>query len=221
MTKTNTRSRIVSILLVLVMLLTMVPITGVTASAATTGDGTKGNPYVVTTYEDWKEKMELTGDKYIKLGTDIDTSKMNGGYGLGSTDFVSAIGRSYLDLNGKKLTLKKSIIESGGEIQFIRLTAGELIIEDSKGGGEIVGVNKVTKRYMRLIDVVAGAKLTLNSGRLYLETTPDNSVPNATICSMGTVEINGGTVSISKFDGQDEATGSLNKQNFALETINS
>ena len=31
MTKTNTRSRIVSILLVLVMLLTMVPITGVTA----------------------------------------------------------------------------------------------------------------------------------------------------------------------------------------------
>ena len=34
MTKTNTRSRIVSILLVLVMLLTMVPITGVTANAA-------------------------------------------------------------------------------------------------------------------------------------------------------------------------------------------
>ena len=34
MTKTNTRSRIVSILLVLVMLLTMVPITGVTAFAA-------------------------------------------------------------------------------------------------------------------------------------------------------------------------------------------
>ena len=34
MTKTNTRSRIVSILLVLAMLLTMVPITGVTASAA-------------------------------------------------------------------------------------------------------------------------------------------------------------------------------------------
>ena len=221
MTKTNTRSRIVSILLVLVMLLTMVPITGVTASAATTGDGTKGNPFVVTTYEEWKEKMELPGEKYITLGADIDTSTMNSGFGLGSTDFVSAIGRSHLDLNGKKLTLKKSIIESGGAIQFIQVTAGELIIEDSKDGGEIVGVNKVTKRYMRLIDVVAGAKLTLNSGRLYLETAPDNSVPNATICSMGTVEINGGTVSISKFDGRDEATGQINMQNFALETINS
>ena len=34
MTKTNTRSRIVSTLLVFMMLLTMVPITGVTASAA-------------------------------------------------------------------------------------------------------------------------------------------------------------------------------------------
>ena len=34
MTKTNTRSRIVSILLVLMMLLTMVPITAVTVSAA-------------------------------------------------------------------------------------------------------------------------------------------------------------------------------------------
>ena len=219
MKKTNIRNRIVSILLVLVMLLTMVPITGVTASAATTGDGTKGNPFVVNTYEDWKEKMELPGEKYITLGADIDTSTMNGGIGLGPTDFVSMIGRSHLNLNGKKLTLKKSIIDSGGKIQFIRLAAGELIIEDSKGGGEIVGVNKVTKRYMRLIDVVSGAKLTLNSGRLYLETTPDNSVPNATICSMGTVEINGGTVSISKFDGQDEATGDVNMQNFALQTI--
>ena len=211
MTKTNTRNRIVSILLVLMMLLTMVPITGVTASAA--------EWTTVNTYEEWKEKMELTGDKYIKLGADIDTSKMYGGYGLGSTEFVSAIGRTYLDLNGKKLTLKKSIIESGGEIQFIRVTAGELIIKDSKGGGEIVGVNNVTRRYMRLIDVVAGAKLTLNSGRLHLETAPDNDVPNATICSMGTVEINGGTVSISKFDGRDEATGQINMQNFALETI--
>ena len=34
MTKTNTRNRIVSILLVLVMLLTMVPINAVTANAA-------------------------------------------------------------------------------------------------------------------------------------------------------------------------------------------
>ena len=47
MTKTNTRSRIVSILLVLMMLLTMVPITAVTASAA------EPEWTTVNTYEEW------------------------------------------------------------------------------------------------------------------------------------------------------------------------
>lgn len=216
MTKTNTRNRIVSILLVLVMLLTMVPINAVTASAATTGDGTKGNPFVVTTYEDWKEKMELPGEKYITLGADIDTSTMNGGFGLGSTEFVSAIGRSHLDLNGKKLTLKKSVIESGGAIQFICLTAGELIIEDSQGGGEIFGVNKVTRRYMRLIDVFDGAKLTMNSGKLHLEVNAEAGLSNATIESTGTVEINGGTVAISCPNTWDERGSNLYNQDYAL-----
>ena len=216
MTKTNTRSRIVSILLVLVMLLTMMPITGVTASVATTGDGTKGNPFVVTTYEDWKEKMELPGEKYITLGADIDTSTMNGGFGLGSTEFVSAIGRSHLDLNGKKLTLKKSVIESGGAIQFICLTAGELIIEDSQGGGEIFGVNKVTRRYMRLIDVFDGVKLTMNSGKLHLEVNAEAGLSNATIESTGTVEINGGTVAISCPNTWDERGSNLYNQDYAL-----
>ena len=216
MTKTNTRSRIVSILLVLVMLLTMVPINAVTASAATTGDGTKGNPFVVTTYEDWKEKMELPGDKYITLGADIDTSGMNSGFGLGPADFVSAIGRSHLDLNGKKLTLKKSIIDADGRIQFIRLTAGELTIEDSQGGGEIFGVNKVTMRYMRLIDVLDGAKLTLNSGKLHLEFNADAGAGNATIESSGTVEINGGTVVTSCPGGWDERVNYVYNQDCAL-----
>ena len=198
------RKRMTSLLLTLVMLLSLVPAMGVTASAAATGDGSKGNPFVVTTYEDWKEKMELPGDKYIKLGADIDTSTMNSGFGLGPADFVSAIGRNYLDLNGKKLTLKKSIIDSGGKIQFIRVTAGELIIEDSQSGGEIFGVNNVTRRYMRLIDVGADAKLTLNSGKLHLEFNADADANNATIESMGTVEINGGTVATSCPGGWDE-----------------
>ena len=212
------RKRITSLLLTLVMLLSLVPAMGVTASAAATGDGSKGNPFVVTTYEDWKEKMELPGDKYIKLGADIDTSTMNGGYGLGPNDFVSAIGRSYLDLNGKKLTLKKAQLESGvSGTYFIRLIAGELIIDDSKGGGEIVGVNNVTRRYMQLIDVTRDTKLTLNSGRLYLECNPDSDTPNATILFSGTVEINGGTVSVSKWGEWDEPAAYIIRQNFALQ----
>ena len=210
MTKTNTRSRIVSILLVLMMLLTMVPITGVTASAA------EPEWTTVNTYEEWKAAMQQPGDKYIRLGADIDTSTMNSGFGLGPADFVSAIGRSHLDLNGKKLTLKKSIIDSGGKIQFIRVTAGELIIEDSQSGGEIFGVNNVTRRYMRLIDVGADAKLTLNSGKLHLEFNADADANNATIESMGTVEINGGTVATSCPGGWDERVPYVYNQDCAL-----
>ena len=216
MTKTNTRSRIVSILLVLVMLLTMVPINAVTASAATTGDGTKGDPFVVTTYEDWKAAMQQSGETYIKLGADIDTSTMNSGFGLGSSEDVRVQANIHLDLNGKKLTLKKSIIESGGEIQFIQVLAGELIIEDSQGGGEIFGVNKVTRRYMRLIDVIDGAKLTLNSGKLNLEVNADVDAYNATIMSTGTVEINGGTVAISLPDGLNERGSHVDDTDCAL-----
>ena len=39
---------------------------GVTASAAASGDGTKGNPFVVTTYEDLKENPEFL-EAYVYL----------------------------------------------------------------------------------------------------------------------------------------------------------
>ena len=214
------RKRMTSLLLTLVMLLSLVPAMGVTASAAASGNGTEGNPFVVTTYEDWKAAMQQSGETYIKLGANIDTSTMNSGFGLGSSEDVRVQANIHLDLNGKKLTLKKSIIESGGEIQFIRVTAGELIIKDSDGSGEIVGVNKVTRRYMRLIDVAVGAKLTLNSGKLHLETNTDNSTPNATIHFSGTVEINGGTVSISRWSDTYDELNYLTQQSFALEADN-
>ena len=74
MTKTNTRSRIVSILLVLVMLLTMVPITGVTANAA--------EWTTVNSYEQFEAAMTAEGQRSIKLGSDIDTGTLNSGMGL-------------------------------------------------------------------------------------------------------------------------------------------
>ena len=70
MTKTNTRSRIVSILLVLMMLLTMVPITGVTASAA------EPEWTIVYSYEDLQKAIN-NKKEYIKLGRDIDTNNFH------------------------------------------------------------------------------------------------------------------------------------------------
>lgn len=183
-----------------------------------TGSGIESDPFVVTTYEDWKAAMQQSGETYIKLGADIDTSGMNGGYGPGPADWVVVRADIHLDLSGKKLTLKKSQLESGiSETHFIHVLTGSLTIEDTGSGGEIVGVNKVTKRYMQLIDVADDAKLTLNSGKLYLETNPDNDAPNATIRFNGTVEINGGTVSISRWSDTYDELNYLYGQNFALE----
>ena len=220
MTKTNTRNRIVSILLVLVMLLTMVPITGMTASAAAGGNGTQGNPFVVTNYNDWKAAMQQSSETYIKLGADIDTSTMNGGFGLGANEWIRVRANIHLDLNGYKLTLLKSKISSVS-VYFIRVMTDSLTIEDSRGGGEIVGLHEVTDRYVQLIEVDKDAKLTLNSGKLYLKINDRSRMPNATIYFGGTVEINGGTVSISKYGERDETESSITQENYALEAMNS
>ncbi|WP_419561479.1 hypothetical protein, partial [Ruminococcus sp.] len=190
MTKTNTRSRIVSILLVLVMLLTMVPITAVTANAA---DGSEGNPLMVSTYEDWKAAMQQSGETYIKLGADIDTSTMNSGLGLGSSEEVRVQTDIHLDLNGHKLTLLKSKLTSGDPSYLILVLKGSLTIKDSRSGGEIVGLHQVTSQRMQLIDVGKGAKLTLNSGKLSFVVNAESIPSNATIRCAGTVEINDGT----------------------------
>ena len=213
MTKTNTRSRIVSILLVLMMLLTMVPITAVTASAA------EPEWTTVNTYEEWKAAMEQSGETYIKLGADIDTSTLNGGFGLGPIDWVRVQSDIHLDLNGHKLTLLKSKMSGDSYSYLIGVLHGSLTIEDTGNGGEIVGLHQVTNDRMQLIDVGKGAKLTLNSGKLRLEVNADSNAPNATIRFKGAVEINGGTVSILKKGGKDEPSSYIYKQNFALEAI--
>ena len=175
-----------------------------TASAAAGGNGTQGNPFVVTNYNDWKAAMQQSSETYIKLGADIDTSTMNGGFGLGSDDWVRVQSNIHLDLNGKKLTLLKSKLNSGDQGCFILVLQGSLTIEDSGSGGEIIGSNQVAQHYMQLIYVREGAKLTLNSGKLHLAASADTYMPNATIRFSGTVKINGGTVSIARKGIYDE-----------------
>lgn len=102
-------------------------------------------------------------------------------------------------------------------IHLILVSQGSLTIEDSQSGGEIVGLHQVTNQNMQLINVMKGAKLTLNSGKLHFEVNADSMEPNATIRFDGTVEINGGTVSILKSSGADERDSSIYTQNFALE----
>ena len=156
MTKTNTRSRIVSILLVLMMLLTMVPITAVTANAA---DG-----FVeVSTYEQLKTAVDK-GDAKVKLVANIDTTNDNGGAGVTQQTALTFIGDgNILDLNGHTLKL----VSNTGAIFFEVLKS--LTIKDSGTGGRIdfeYGSSVIYRTTAIHVAPSAGAKLTVESGTL-------------------------------------------------------
>ena len=157
MTKTNTRSRIVSILLVLMMLLTMVPITGMTASAA------EPEWTTVNTYKELQDAVKAKKE-YIKLGRDIDTKDFHySGGGLDIADWLTFEGQTCtLDLNGKTLSLMTKI---GSMPAFMRVYDGSnLTIKDSQGGGQITGEFENTGAGDRYLIHMNKSSLTLEGG---------------------------------------------------------
>lgn len=167
MTKTNTRSRIVSILLVLMMLLTMVPITGVTASAA------EPEWTTVNSFEELKTAVKAKKE-YIKLGQDIDTSSLNEGNGLTISGFLSFEDKNFvLDLNGKTLNLKSNF----DSVQlFIQVADGSLTIKDSSSAqtGAITGLFGSIRGGVTcyLIFVGKNGSLTLEGGTFSVQGKP-------------------------------------------------
>ena len=183
MTKTNTRSRIVSILLVLMMLLTMVPITGVTASAA------EPEWTTVSTYGQLKDAVDK-GSAKIKLTADINSSNFVEGVGVTPATNLKFKGSgNVLDLNGHKLTLVSSM-----GTKFIELTNADLTIKDSGTNGRIdieyrsvVGVQQaifidytgsltvdggtISSSYRGIILIESYGSITINGGRLYAPVT--------------------------------------------------
>ena len=165
MTKTNTRSRIVSILLVLMMLLTMVPITAVTANAA--------EWTTVNSFEDLKAAVKAKKE-YIKLGQNIDTSSLNEGNGLTISGFLSFEDKNFvLDLNGKTLNLKSNF----DSVQlFIQVADGSLTIKDSSSAktGAITGLFGSIRGGVPcyLIFVGKNGSLTLDGGTFSVQGKP-------------------------------------------------
>ena len=180
MTKTNTRSRIVSILLVLMMLLTMVPITAVTANAA---DG-----FVeVSTYEQLKNEVDK-GEAKVKLVANIDTTNENGGAGVTDQTALTFFGNdNILDLNGHTLKLV-----SNTGTTFINVNK-DLTIQDSGTGGRIDFVygpsvmHRTTAIYVSHASNEDIAHLTVKSGTL------SSTKGGITLIeSIGNLTINGG-----------------------------
>lgn len=127
MTKTNTRSRIVSILLVLAMLLTMVPITGVTANAAE--DDTSYAKAEIRNYYTFATYLRSYDSRDLKLEEDIN-------YTIGIKDLsIDVIRNQKLDLNGHKIRIDAS--RRSGFENLLCIRRGEFTLYDSKGGGEL------------------------------------------------------------------------------------
>ena len=127
MTKTNTRSRIVSILLVLMMLLTMVPINAVTASAAE--DDTSYAKAEIRNYDTFATYLRSFDSRDLKLEEDIN-------YTIGINDVpINVIRNQKLDLNGHKITIDAS--RRTGFENLLCIRRGEFTLYDSKGGGEL------------------------------------------------------------------------------------
>ena len=125
------RKRITSLLLTLVMLLSLVPAMGVTASAAETWE-------TVNTYAELQTAVKAKKE-YIKLGRDIDTKDFHySGGGLDIADWLTFENQTCtLDLNGKTLSL---LTKMKNMPTFMRVYKGSnLTIKDSQGGGQITG----------------------------------------------------------------------------------
>ena len=161
------RKRMTSLLLTLVMLLSLVPAMGVTASAA--------EPVwtIVNSFEDLKAAVK-NKQEYIQLGQDIDTSSLNEGNGLTISGFLSFEDKNFvLDLNGNTLNLKSNF----DSVQlFIQVADGSLTIKDSSDTktGAITGLFGSVRGGVPcyLIFVGKNGNLTLDSGTFKVEGKP-------------------------------------------------
>ena len=174
------RKRITSLLLTLVMLLSLVPAMGVTASAA---DG-----FVeVSTYEQLENEVKK-GEAKVKLVANIDTTNDNGGAGVTGQTALKFFGNdNILDLNGHTLKL---VSNTGTTFIYVNK---DLTIQDSGTGGRIDFVygpsvmHRTTAIYVSHASNEDIAHLTVKSGTL------SSTKGGITLIeSIGNLTINGG-----------------------------
>ena len=167
-------------------------------ASGVTGSGTESNPYIVTTFDEFKEAMQQGTKTYIKLGKDINTNdEENHKYGLTTYDRILVGNTITLDLNGKKLTLNS---RQNKVSSYINVTLGDLTVQDSVGGGEIF-LNDEYEGGSTLILLLDTATFTLKSGTIRATTKPETSGIDL-IQSCGTVNIEGGTLTCTQTNGE-------------------
>ena len=124
--KTKKRSKILSLLLALSMLVGMVPFSVIPASAA---DDTSYTKAEIRGYKSFESYLRSSDSRDLKLMEDID-------YTVGINDLsIDVIRNQKLDLNGHKITIDAS--RRAGFVNLLCIRRGEFTLYDSKGGGEL------------------------------------------------------------------------------------
>lgn len=164
------KTKLLTVLLTLCMLLSLVPMTAATAFAA--------NTTTVTNETELTAALNNADCAEIKLGGSIETT------------WELDVGRTVtLDLNGYTLSC------SGTDEDIIRVrSSGSLTIKDSSTGGKIDGQNK------NCGIEVKGGTLTLESGSIVNCTDADGDGGAVDIGSGCTFIMNGGTISSCRAD---------------------
>ena len=152
-------TRLSAWLLTLVMLLSLVPAMGVTASAA---DDTFYEQVFIRNYRAFWDYLRSSDSRELVLDTDIN-------YTLSGEDEEIEVRRSQrLDLNGHKLRIDAT--KRASFYSLITIYDGELTLYDSKGGGEIAVEFAMDSKEHSIIKIFpnSGAypKFTMNSGTL-------------------------------------------------------
>ena len=132
------------------------------------GEGTKENPYKISTEAELKEAVKSDG--YLQISDNIEIKNT-----LVIENDVN------LDLNGNTLTCSSEEIG-------IQVKSRSTLIEDSVDNGKITTNGRETV----LIKVSAGAELTLKSGTL--ENTDLDLATESVIYNYGTLNIDGGVI---------------------------
>ena len=153
------RKRMTSLLLTLVMLLSLVPAMGVTASAA---DDTFYEQVFIRNYRAFWDYLRSPDSRELVLDTNIN-------YTLSGEDEEIEVRRSQrLDLNGHKIRIDAT--KRASFYSLITIFDGEFTLYDSKGGGEIAVEFAMDSKEHSIIKMYpnSGAypKFTMNSGTL-------------------------------------------------------
>ena len=157
--KNRLPTRLSAWLLTLVMLLSLVPAMGVTASAA---DDTFYEQVFIRNYRAFWDYLRSPDSRELVLDTNIN-------YTLSGEDEEIEVRRSQrLDLNGHKIRIDAT--KRASFYSLITIYDGELTLYDSKGGGEIAVEFAMDSKEHSIIKIFpnSGAypKFTMNSGTL-------------------------------------------------------